>query len=561
MLCTTLTVVTHDLTVPEEAPTGHPPAGRHTVDAALDAFGLGDSLRRSRTVVFLVTGDPPPPSHVDGVTVRTAQSTLLALALAHAELTRGAKDTALLLADPDSGRVRASRVTLHTVPPENRSAPEPRPPQGPVTDTARMLLWSGRHASEETQTRALLRSAVEGMTADVFRALPAVVLCGPGAGSVRTAALCDSGDPTAALDAAGAVTADNPRPVALLFPGQGSQHTAMAAGLYRHEPVFTEAIDTVLDLMDDEGAAVRADWLTPGEPVIGIDDVRRAQPLLFAVDYALGKLITSWGVRPTALLGHSAGELVAATFAGVVSLEDAVMMMRERVRHALSVPAGGMLAVAASEAQLRPYLADEVAVAAVNAGLQTMLAGPAAQLFSVEKRLRADGHTVVAVPATSPFHSPAMAPAADAAEREYTRIGFRPPRLALYSGYTGELLSEQDALSPRFWARQVTDTVYFRSALDQMLAAEDMLLVEAGPRQTLTSFARRHPAVRSGASAVVPMLPGRPEGPAADRACLLATVARLWTEGHDLNTTSLSRLWAAGDDHAARLSPVGPGVR
>ncbi|WP_066947985.1 acyltransferase domain-containing protein [Streptomyces lushanensis] len=562
MLCTALTVVTLEPTVPGRDPAGPPPNDRQDVVTTLAAHGLTGPSARARTVVLLVGGDSSPPDGpvVEGVVVRTADSMVRALVLAHAALTDGTKDVALVLDRAGGpGTVRASRVTLRGVPWQDRTAPGRPPSRGPVADTGRLLLWSGRRASDETRTRAQLRSAVGPMTDDTFRALPAVVSCGPGAGPVRAAALCRGEDPTAALDAARAVVADDPRPVALLFPGQGSQHTAMAAGLYTHEPVFTEAVDTVLDLMGDEGAAVRADWLGPHEPHIAVDDVRRAQPLLFAVDYALGKMVMSWGIRPTALLGHSAGELVAATFAGVVSLQDAVMMMRARVRHALSVPAGGMLAVAASEARLRPYLIGEVAVAAVNTGLQTMLAGPAAQLFTVEKRLREDGHTVVAVPATSPFHSPAMAPAADAVERDYAGIRFRPPDLALYSGYAGELMSERDALSPRFWARQITDTVYFGPALDQLLAAEDMLLVEAGPRQTLASFARRHPAVRSGASAVVAMLPARPDGPATDRRTVLGTVARLWTEGHDLDGSALDRLWADGSEHAALRSPVAAG--
>jgi len=564
MLCTTLTVVTRELTVPEEVSAGYPPTEMPSVSAALAAYGLGGSPMRSRTIVFLVTGDCPLSvgSDVEGIAVRTAVSMVRALVLAHTALTDGTKDVALVLASPgESDTVRASRVTLRRLPLEDCTAPRSRSLHRPVNDAVRMLLWSGRRTSDETRARAQLRSVVDQMTDQVFRALPAVVPCGQGAGPVRAAALCSRENPTAALDAARTVTANNPRPVALLFPGQGSQHTAMASGLYTYEPVFTEAVDTVLDLMGDEGAAIRADWLAPREGVISIDDVRRAQPLLFAVDYALGKVIMSWGVRPAALLGHSAGELVAATFAGVVSLEDAVMMMHERVRHALSVPAGGMLAVAASEAQLRPYLVGEVAIAAVNTSMQTMLAGPAAQLRSVKKRLQAHGHTVLAVPATSPFHSPVMAPAADAVEREYARIGFRPPRLALYSGYTGELMSERDALSPRFWARQITDTVYFRPALDQLLAADDMLLVEAGPLQTLTIFARRHPSVRSGASAVVPMLPARPQGQEADRQSLLGAVAQLWTEGHDLDAVSLSQLWADGEDHAARRSPVATGQR
>lgn len=325
-----------------------------------------------------------------------------------------------------------------------------------------------------------------------------------------------------------------PRPVALLLPGQGAQHPGMAAGLYRHEPEFTAAVDEVLDHFGDEGARIRADWLGEAPPLVPLDDVRRAQPLLFAVDYGLARMVLGWGVRPAALLGHSAGELVAAALAGVVSLSDAVTMVRERVRAAVRIPAGGMLAVGLAADHLTPYLTADVAVAAVNANQQTMLAGSSVPLAAVAERLRHDGHVVLSVPATSPFHSPAMAPAADAVEAAYRTVSLSPPATALYSGYTGSLMTPEDACSPRFWARQITDTVFFADALDAMLAVEDMVLMETGPRQTLTAFARRHRAVRLGASAAVPLLPARPSTPGADRATARRAAETLTEEGHRL---------------------------
>ncbi|PRX51428.1 acyl transferase family protein [Prauserella shujinwangii] len=320
---------------------------------------------------------------------------------------------------------------------------------------------------------------------------------------------------------------DRARPAALMFPGQGAQHQGMATGLYRSERVFADAMDSVFALLGAEGERVRADWLSD-EPAIGIDDVRRAQPLLFAVGYALGRLLYSRGVRPTAMLGHSAGELVAATLAGVFELRDAVALVGGRVRHAATMPSGGMLAVAAAPDDLRPYLDDElVAIAAVNAPRQTMLAGPTAPLRAVEARLRADGVIVREVPSTSPFHSPVMAPVAAATERALGRARLRAPRLPVYSAYTGEVLGEQQARDPGFWARQVTDTVYFGPALDRLLADRDVLLVEAGPGQTLAAFARRHRAVREQRSAVVPLLPAQPGGPETDLRSVLDALDRV----------------------------------
>lgn len=537
------------------------------ISAVLRAFGRAPDQLPVRTVVHVGANAPDPglgPEH-EGFAVRTAPTPGRALRLAHQELQDGTADFALVAGcgEPDPGAITVYAVkraaeavadddtVIGVLDLDDSADPDATPPLLPLDHgrraTApahhRLLLWSGKDERDEERVRGELLSMLSNLHHEGFPALPAVLPCGTEPGPVRGAAVTVASSAAAAVHRAKPAVSGRPRPVALIFPGQGSQHHAMAAGLYGREPVFTAAVDAALFHMGDEGRRVRADWLTRGRPEIPVDDVRRAQPLLFAVDYALGRMVIGWGVRPAAVLGHSAGELVAATIAGVVSLSDAVAMVMERVRQAVRIPPGGMLAVAADERRLRPYLRDDVAIAAVNANQQTMLAGSAEPLVEIADRLRADGLTVVTVPATSPFHSPAMAPASDAVETAYHAIPLRPPALPLYSGYTGELMRPEEAVSPRFWARQITDTVYFNQALESLLLADDMLLIEAGPRQTLTAFARRHRAVRLGASAVVPLLPGRPGTAEADRQSVLAAAARLWTEGHVPDPVALSRLW------------------
>ncbi|MGW2916290.1 acyltransferase domain-containing protein [Streptomyces angustmyceticus] len=550
------------------------------VAAVLHAFGGRTRELPPRTVVFIGSTAPLTalPAAYEGIEVRTAPSPAHALHLAHHELQALRADLALVAGFQEPpGRavtvqslrraaeaVAADDSVLGVLDFDGCTGPADEPVLRPsrhsrrLTDPTapRLLLWSGRNAAEEQRVRRELAPLLDGLFPEAFPALPATMPCGQAPGPVRAGAVTTAERAPAAVAGARAVHAPRPRPVALLFPGQGSQHTAMAAGLYGREPVFTAAVDAVLELMGPEGPAIRADWLAD-TPAVAIDDVRRAQPLLFAVDYGLGCMVLSWGIRPAALLGHSAGELVAAVLAGVVPLSTAVAMMRERVVAARRIPPGGMLAVAAGADALRPYLRADVVVAAVNATSQTMLAGSAAPLAETAAALRADGHTVVTVPATSPFHSPAMAPASAAVERAYTGMPFRAPGLPLYSGYTGHLLGPDDAVSPRFWARQITDPVLFLPALDQLLAADDMLLLEAGPRQTLTVFARRHRAVRLGASAAVPLLPARPVGPEADRHAVLTAAGRLWQEGHRLKGEALARLWTCAADEP----PVTPATR
>jgi len=322
------------------------------------------------------------------------------------------------------------------------------------------------------------------------------------------------------------MTSPQHRSVVLMFPGTGAQHPGMAAGLYEHEPVFTQAVDSVLGVLGREGGAIRADWLSK-EPQVPVDADVRAAPLLFAVDYAMGRLVESWGVRPAGYLGHSMGEFAAAVLAGVFTLEDAVRLLWARVSMQRRTPAGGMLAVVAAPGELSGYLSDGVVVAAVNAPRHTVLSGPLAPLRAAEERLVADGRTCRRLRAASPYHSPALAPLVAGTERLIGGLRLAPPRVTVHSAYTTRPLSRQEALSPAFWAVQPTAPVLFWPTLDAVLRGGDRVLVEAGPAQSLSALARGHAAVRSGRSEVVPTLPPRAMGAGADRESVRTARERL----------------------------------
>ncbi|SCL31381.1 Acyl transferase domain-containing protein [Micromonospora pallida] len=338
------------------------------------------------------------------------------------------------------------------------------------------------------------------------------------------------------------------RPVALLFPGQGAQYPRMGAGLYGHDPVFTTALDTFFALWGDGGEQLRDEWLSD-DPSIPFDDGSRAQPLLFGIGYALGAMVRSWGVRPVALLGHSAGEMVAATLGGVFSLPAAVRLMRARVTEVVRTPSGGMLAVAAPAEELQSYLTldptGQVAIAAVNAPRQTMLAGPDEALAVVQEKLREQGYICRLAKARQAFHSPVVLDASLATRPAVEAARPGAPVDPVYSAYVGRKLDAATADDPTFWTTQLADPVLFWPALDALLATGDLLLVEAGAGQGLTNVARQHRAVRSKASDVVALLPATPGTPVADRRSVLAAAARIWTEGHELR-------WDAVDGTSAR---------
>lgn len=413
---------------------------------------------------------------------------------------------------------------------ENRSQPAQPVP--------RLLMWSASDEERERRRRDALRRFVnQGDGSDHLERAAALSARHQGSGAVRGAVVASTVDDAlrALVDPAPA-TAHQPRPVVLLFSGQGAQQPAMAAGLYGFDPHFTVALDQVFAELGAEGARLRKLWLA-GETNSSMDDAEQSQPLLFAVQYALGRMVLGWGIIPAALLGHSVGELVASTLSGVFSLPDALWILRERVAGAVATGPGGMLAVAASADELRPYLAptSKLAIAAVNAPRQTLLAGPEPVLTEVESKLRADGYTCRRAAAKQAFHSPVMDEVARQNRSLVAAVRPGPPAWPLYSAYTGGLLDADTAIDPGFVAWQVADPVLFWPALDALLGAGRHLLVEAGPGQALSSISRLHKAVRTGESAVAPLLPVRSGDPDLDRHTALRAAARIWTEGHSLS--------------------------
>ncbi|MEU7181087.1 MULTISPECIES: acyltransferase domain-containing protein [Streptomyces] len=324
--------------------------------------------------------------------------------------------------------------------------------------------------------------------------------------------------------------------IVLMFPGQGSQYARMAVGLYGHQPEFTAAMDEVFAAFGTAGEAMRADWLAH-HPAVPLDHVTRSQPLLFAVDYALGTMLLHRGVRPWTLLGHSIGEMAAATLAGVFSLDAAAALLLDRVHRLVDAPPGGMLAVAAGTDALKPFLTDEVVVAAVNSPRQTILAGPSGPLAAVAEALREAELTCRPVPSLTAFHSPSLAAVTAGAVERFATMPMAAPRIPLYSGYRAEPLTERVATDPAYWSGHPVETVRFWPALDAILSRRaDVLCVEAGPGQGLSTVARRHPAVRARRAAVVSLLPPRAGAPEADRESVAEALATVYDHVGDART-------------------------
>ncbi|HYR08626.1 MAG TPA: acyltransferase domain-containing protein, partial [Longimicrobium sp.] len=332
------------------------------------------------------------------------------------------------------------------------------------------------------------------------------------------------------LRAAAGVRATEGRPVAFLFPGQGAQHVRMAAGVYASEPVFRAELDRCAEILRPELGLDLRELLFPAEG----DDAAAAerlaqtavtQPALFAVEWALARLWMHWGVRPAAMLGHSVGEFVAACLAGVFSLEDALRLVAARGRLMQSLPAGSMLGVQLSEAELLPRLPDGVSLAAVNGPGTCAVSGPSEAVRAFEEVLVADGVEVRRLHTSHAFHSAMMDPILDVFRELVLRAVPRAPELPYVSSLTGRWITAKEATDAGYWARQLRHPVRFAGGVYTLLAAADTVLLEVGPGRTLGSL-----IPKGGTHTIVASLP-HPRDAGADTRALADAVGRLWSEG------------------------------
>jgi|CXWL01.1.fsa_nt_gi acyl transferase domain-containing protein len=324
------------------------------------------------------------------------------------------------------------------------------------------------------------------------------------------------------------------RPVTFLFTGQGSQYAGMGHGLYRSEPVFRAEVDRAAELLQPHlGRDLRELLFPPAEGLAAaqaeLEQTALTQPALFVVEYALAKLWQSWGIAPKAMLGHSIGEYVAATLAGVFEIEDALRLVAARGRLMQAQPPGDMLAVPMAEAELLPLLGPTLSIAALNAPSRSVVSGPSDDVQAFAASLAERGVACRPLHTSHAFHSGMMESMLGPFLAVFEGVRLAPPAIPFVSNLTGTWITAEQATDPGYWAHHLRGAVRFSDGIELLGREVHGLLLEVGPGNTLTSLARQNPGKGEGTLVLGSMR--HPKDAFDDQAFLLESLGRMWLAG------------------------------
>lgn len=300
----------------------------------------------------------------------------------------------------------------------------------------------------------------------------------------------------------------SPRDALFLFPGNGTQYPKMGDELCKSDLVFARHMAHCRELSAGSSSA---------------------QADLLALEYALARTLIDRGVQPRALLGYSLGEFTAAVIAGVFTLRDAFSLLETQKRALQNVAKGSMLSLRLSVADLEKILPESLSLAASNSPFLSVVAGSEAEISKFADLLSKKDIPWSKVSVEHAYHSADMDPVSHALLNTLQKIPLNAPRIALYSGSKGRLLTQQEALSPQHWAEVIRASIQFQ---DCVAAAEkdnpNVAWIELGPGKQLTTFVKQ---CLSADTQVLPSLSDRSEFESLE---WLACQGKLWSLGSEI---------------------------
>jgi len=285
------------------------------------------------------------------------------------------------------------------------------------------------------------------------------------------------------------------RPVVFMFPGGGAQYVGMGRGLYEGGGEYRESVDRSCEILKEEkGYDLREMMYAEGrEEEKARREMRRTRkglPALFVTEYAMAMQWMKWGIRPEAVMGHSMGEYVAATIAGVFSLKDALRLVAKRGELMEEMEEGAMVSVWKSEEELKEEMGEELTIAAINGPRQCVVAGRKEEVEKYERKMEEGGEEYRRIQIEVAAHSRVVEPILERFEEYVRGLEKREPEIRMISNVSGKWMRGEEAVESRYWRRHLREGVRFWEGLEEIRREVGGVLLEVGPGQSLSRLAR-----------------------------------------------------------------------
>lgn len=320
-----------------------------------------------------------------------------------------------------------------------------------------------------------------------------------------------------------------------MFAGQGKQYLNMGRDLYAREPIFRQTIDECLAHAQALTGSDYRRYLYPDHddavPEL-IANTAIAQPVLFCFEYALARLLIHYGLRPSAMVGYSFGEITVACVAEVVSLQDAIRLVVLRGQLMHDSPAGAMLSVPLPESEIRPLLEDRLSIAVDN-GDSCIVSGIQDDIAALHARLKSRRVLCIPLAGAHAGHSALLAEAANRLHERIAAIDFQKPAIPFVSTVSGTWITDQEATSRQYWSEQMLKPIRFYQAISTLLAEDKYTFVEIGPGRDLANIVERFAQYQERSIQIVDLI--RPEAlPVTDTLFFSNRLGLLWTLGGEI---------------------------
>lgn len=330
--------------------------------------------------------------------------------------------------------------------------------------------------------------------------------------------------------------------VVFLFPGQASQYVNMGRDLYEKNPVFRKYMDicaeTLEQVMDvDIRKIIYPESGQEESATQKLNNTIYTQPAIFSIEYSMAMFWMDLGINPAAVLGHSMGEFTAACIAGVFDLETGLKLIARRGSIMQKLEPGSMLNVMLPADEVKQYLNERLSISVINTPSSSVLSGDREAIVSIKEVFDSKDIHARILETSHAFHSHMMDPILEEFREFASTFSYKQPSIPILSTVKADWASTDELTSPNYWMDNIRHCVQYAKTIEKLFGNPELILLEVGPRNTLTTLAKQHPKINDDQVLIQSMR--HPKQQQNDYVFALEALGKLWASGYSIDWNRL----------------------